>query len=107
MRSSFNDLLSHQAGLEGGSAAALQGLLAKLSPDAMAQMLKGRSFLANRTGALWTEYVQAHQEATEAAEKSDDAGGAAFREGYEKAAADRGRSDKVPARGKTARPAAA
>lgn len=104
VRSSFNDLATHQAGLTAASRAAIDDLLARLSPDAIARVLKSRSFLANRTNALWSEYIQAHQEARQAAETLDGPGGAAFREGYEKGVASRASGQGGS---KTSRPAAA
>jgi predicted component of type VI protein secretion system len=104
VRASFDDLMSHQAGLAGGSRAAVEEVLSKLSPETIAQALKTRSFLANRTGALWSEYVQVHEETREAAATPDGAAGAAFRQGYETAAADRAPADKGVLRARMTRP---
>jgi predicted component of type VI protein secretion system len=88
VESSFRDLRGHLAGLVAASRAAVEAVLGRLSPEAIGQMLKGKSFLANRSGALWAEYVQAHEEASEAlAENSEGPAAKAFRAGYEGASA--------------------
>lgn len=86
VRSSFEDLKRHQRGLTTGARAALAALLDSLSPEALAEPLKGQSFLMrNRDAALWAEYEKAHAQALKAlAEGNGGVAARAFRDGYDK-----------------------
>ena len=80
VRASFEELRSHQLGLEAGWRAALQGLLQALSPETAAERLNGQSLLMkNKAAALWAEYLQLYAEAAKAGEAR------AFREAYQRA----------------------
>jgi type VI secretion system FHA domain protein len=89
MKDAYDDLRAHQLGFLAGMRAALEGVLARFSPQELGKRLTGQSFLdellpMNRKAKLWDQFVERYAAiSSEAREDFNAAFGKAFRRAYE------------------------
>lgn len=79
VRASFADVSDHQQRLAAGAKAAVESVVAGLSPEAIADQVPS-GFMKKRSDALWAEFERRHAEI--ARDVSGVARGAAFRQAY-------------------------
>jgi len=89
MRDAHNDLKSHQFGVMAGMRAALEGVLARFTPEQLENRISKKGVLnsvlpATRKAKLWDSYVEMYKEiAQEASDDFQKLFGEAFRQAYE------------------------
>lgn len=89
MRDAHNDLKSHQFGVMAGMRAALEGVLARFTPEQLENRISKKGVLnsvlpATRKAKLWDSYVEMYKDiAQEASDDFQKLFGEAFRQAYE------------------------